>query len=123
LARVLVIDDDPGILSVLRLYLEQHGHECLAARVAAEGLKIIREEAPDIVITDVMMPGMTGGAVYEVVRKEFGPKLPIIVSTGTSLRFSPEDDSLAAFYPKQDDYAELMGLVETLLNRADCPPV
>jgi DNA-binding response OmpR family regulator len=120
---VLVIDDDPEILSVLRIYLEQHGHECLMAERGSLGLKLIREEAPDLVITDVMMPGLTGGAIYEVVRREFGPKLPIIVSTGTSIRFAPGEDPLAAFYPKQDDYEELMGLVETLLKRAECSQV
>lgn len=119
MARVLVIDDDPEIVKVLRLYLEQNGHRCLSADRGNLALKIIREENPDLVITDVMMPGLTGGAVYETIRKEFGADLPVIISTGTSLKFRTSNDPLAAFYPKQDDYDELMDLVNGLLKKRE----
>lgn len=119
MACILVIDDDPEIVKVLRLYLEQHGHRCLSANRGNLALKIIREENPDLVITDVMMPGLTGGAVYETIRKEFGSELPVIISTGTSLKFRTANDPLAAFYPKQDDYDELMELVNGLLKKRE----
>jgi CheY-like chemotaxis protein len=118
-ARVLIVDDDPEILKVLRLYLEQYGHRCLAAHNGSLALRIIREEQPDLVITDVMMPGLTGGALYQSIRQQFGPDLPVIISTGTSLKFKTDDDPLADFCPKQDDYEEMMGLVESLLTKRE----
>lgn len=117
MARILIVDDDPEILGVLHLYLEQRGHHCLIARRGQVAVQIIREERPDLVITDVMMPGLTGGALYELIRREFGPTLPVIVSTGTSLKFRADGDPLVGFYPKQDDYDELMGLIDTLLKK------
>lgn len=119
MARVVVVDDDPEILNVLKLYLEQHDHQCLPAGRGDLALKVIREERPDLVITDVMMPGLTGGAVYETIRSEFGPDLPVIISTGTSLKFRTRNDPLAAFYPKEKDYDELMQLVNGLLKKRE----
>ncbi len=119
MACVLVVDDDPEILKVLRLYLEQFGYRCLTANNGSLALRIIRDEQPDLVITDVMMPGLTGGALYESIRREFGPELPVIISTGTSLKFRTEDDPLAGFCPKQDDYEEMMGLVDALLRKRE----
>lgn len=119
MARVLIVDDDPEILQLLRLHLEQRGHQCLSANRGNLALRLIREEQPHLVITDVMMPGLTGGALYESIRREFGPDLPVIISTGTSLRFRTDEDPMAGFYPKQNDYDELMRMVEELLRRRE----
>jgi PAS domain S-box-containing protein len=78
--KVLVIDDDPGILKVTSLVLEQAGYEVITASDGASGVGLFVERQPHIVITDVGMPGMDG---LEVLRriKEIDPDKEVIVAT------------------------------------------
>ena len=67
---VLIIEDDHNIADLLRLYLEKDGYE---VRIAADGLKgmeAFRKEKPDLILLDVMLPGMDGWAVCRAIRAE-----------------------------------------------------
>ncbi len=66
---VLSIDDDPAMTELLALLLKTHGYEPLTANNGAEGIKVIRRSSPDVVILDLMMPGMDGLQVCTEVRK------------------------------------------------------
>ncbi|HEX8347077.1 MAG TPA: PAS domain S-box protein [Actinoplanes sp.] len=66
MATVLVVDDDPANRELLRTVLGCHGHEVLEAAEAAQGLRLARGQHPDVVVTDVLMPGMDG---YELARE------------------------------------------------------
>lgn len=66
--RVLVVDDNPVILDLLVLNFELEGFTVLQARDGLEALAMARQESPDIVISDVMMPGMDGLALAEELR-------------------------------------------------------
>ncbi len=81
--KVLLIDDDPGIRKILRITLEDAGYEVLTAEDGETGLRMNFEECPDIVITDVRMPGMDG---IEVLRKikAYDPDKEVIVTTAFS---------------------------------------
>lgn len=122
MARILGIDDDDEILALLRIYLEREGHEFIAARGSEQGVNLLNRIRPDLIITDIIMPGLTGGEIYEYIRLELGPQVPVIISTGTNLKFRPNGDPMVAISPKQDDYSGLMELVAEMLGKATGAP-
>ncbi|HUV74039.1 MAG TPA: response regulator, partial [Anaerolineae bacterium] len=60
MSQVLVVDDDPGIVKVVRAYLEQAGFEVSVAYDGKKAMQIARNERPDLVILDLMLPEMDG---------------------------------------------------------------
>jgi DNA-binding response OmpR family regulator len=66
MASILIIDDDPDALSILGTFLEAQGHDARRAATGQEGLAALERDRPDLVILDVMMPGMDG---WEVARR------------------------------------------------------
>lgn len=75
--KLLVIDDDSAVTDLLSLLLKSRGFEVLATNNSAEGLGMIREQQPDLVILDLMMPEMDGWEVCRSVR-QFS-QVPIII--------------------------------------------
>jgi CheY-like chemotaxis protein len=68
--RILAVDDDPTILRLLQVNLEMEGHEVLTAGDGHEALAQLRAEAPEVVLLDVMMPGLDGWQVCEHIRAD-----------------------------------------------------
>jgi DNA-binding response OmpR family regulator len=68
--RILAVDDDPTILRLLQVNLEMEGHEVLTAGDGHEALAQLRAEAPQVVLLDVMMPGLDGWQVCERIRAD-----------------------------------------------------
>jgi CheY-like chemotaxis protein len=85
MARILVIDDDAGILNTVRRTLESRGHAVETADDGAEGIDSIAVRAPDLVITDIFMPGHDGIEVLREIRKAF-PALKVIAMSGGDSR-------------------------------------
>lgn len=56
--KILVVDDDPNVVKLVRLYLERDGHEVLTASDGAAGLELAREEQPSLIVLDLMLPRM-----------------------------------------------------------------
>jgi CheY-like chemotaxis protein len=81
LAFILVIDDDPAILSVAELLLKRDGHEVVVAREASKGLRALEAEPFDLVIVDIFMPEMDGLETINQVHR-LRPALPVIVMSG-----------------------------------------
>ncbi|HEY8491735.1 MAG TPA: response regulator, partial [Dehalococcoidia bacterium] len=80
-ARILVVDDDPGIRSLLQELLDWEGYRVETAGDGAEGLARIRAAPPDLVLLDLMMPGLDGWEVYRRLRAD-GPRgVPVILIT------------------------------------------
>jgi two-component system KDP operon response regulator KdpE len=120
---ILVIDDDPTLLELLPAHLEAAGYRSLAAIDGPSGLQMAFDEKPDLIILDVMMPGMDGWEVCEHLRKE--SDLPIIMLTAKG----EELDKLRGFRLGVDDYvtkpfsfAELVARVGAVLGRAKRAP-
>src|SRR5262245_9196373 len=67
---ILVADDDPQILSMVAMRLGSRGYKVLEARDGAEAMKMAREETPDLVVLDVMMPNMNGWEVARALRQD-----------------------------------------------------
>jgi two-component system, NtrC family, sensor kinase len=78
---ILIIDDEPGVLEGLRDFLEDEGYEVHEAMEAKEGLKVFQSVKPNLVLTDLRMPGMSGMELIGEIRK-INTTTPIIVLTG-----------------------------------------
>jgi DNA-binding response OmpR family regulator len=117
--KVLLIDDDPTLLRFLGEYLIlNHDVEALAATNGPDGLKLAYREHPDLVVLDVMMPGMDGWEVCARMREL--ADVPIILLTAKST----EEDKLRGFRLGVDDYvtkpfsfAELAARIQAVLTR------
>ena len=79
--RVLLIDDDPDVRDSVQALLEYFGYECGIAADGPSGLKRFEEQTWDLVMTDLMLPGMTGWQVVDAIRGRV-PGVPVIVMSG-----------------------------------------
>ncbi len=86
--RVLLIDDDPAVRGVLGDIVAALGYDTEVAASGAEGMALFDLRRFDIVLTDLLMPGMTGWDVVDAVRAR-NPKMPVLIITGSALY--PED--------------------------------
>lgn len=116
--KILLIDDDPTLLDLLGDYVRKAGYQVYQASNGKEGLKKIRQYSPDLVVLDVMMPGMDGWEASERIREKW--TTPIILLTAKSA----EIDKLRGFRIGVDDYitkpfsfAELVARVGAVLAR------
>ncbi|MCL4535723.1 MAG: response regulator transcription factor, partial [Bacteroidetes bacterium] len=125
--RILVIDDDPAVTSVLRRGLSYEGFAVDTAGSGADGLEIARERTPDLVILDIMMPGMDGLEVLSRLRAA-DEGLPVLFLTAKD---APADQ-IQGLQRGADDYVVkpfvfgiLLARVQALLRRseADRPAV
>ena len=80
MTKVLVVDDDPVIVRLLRVNFEMEGYEVATANDGAEGLAVVRAERPDIVVSDVMMPGIDGIAFAAALKADpVLARIPIVL--------------------------------------------
>ncbi len=117
--KILVIDDDPVVLKIATRVLQRAGYEVITAADATDGLNKAAETSPDLVILDVMLPGMDGFDVCRYLRSN--PEtahLPIIMFTGKVL---PREQQMG-YTAGADDYltkpvnaTELLSRVESTL--------
>jgi DNA-binding response OmpR family regulator len=128
--RILVVDDDPDLVEVIRLTLEANGYEVFSAAGGQEGLVKVKEVEPDLIILDVMMDYTTEGFQVSLQLRSPEPdseyaaysKIPILMLTAlhstTSLRFSPDEDYLPVddFVEKPLEPGALVAKVEALLG-------
>jgi len=86
---VLVVDDEPLIVDLLKDFLQLERYRVLTAGNAEEALDILKEESVNVVVSDIGLPGMTGTGLLAKV-KTYYPLIPVILITGFSERFTPE---------------------------------
>ena len=84
MARILIIDDEPQIRSMLRLMLERDGYEVVEAPDGMEGIRAYRRKPADLIITDLIMPNKDGIGMIIELQKEF-PDVKIIAMSGGGL--------------------------------------
>ena len=119
---VLIVDDDPNVVALTRLYLERDGYRVLAAADGARGLALARQERPQLVVLDVMLPRLNGLDVCRALRREPDTQyMPVIMLTARV----EEEDRLAGLDLGADDYVtkpfsprELAARVRAVLRRA-----
>jgi len=120
--RILIIEDELHIVRLVRAYLEKAGYEVLTAVDGPDGLRVARQERPDLVILDLMLPGMDGLDVCRDLRRD--SNVPIIMLTARI----EEIDKLLGLELGADDYVtkpfsprELVARVRAVLRRAEEP--
>ncbi len=119
--RILVVDDDRGIVRLLRAYLEQSGYEVLTAYNGETALHILRRERPDLVVLDLMLPDRDGWDVTRIVRRDEGlAAIPIIMLTARV----EDSDKIVGLELGADDYVtkpfnprEVVARVRAVLRR------
>ena len=80
MARILLIEDSPTERTVLAQMLERNGHEALLAGSAEDGLEMARQQHPDLVLMDVVLPGMSGFQAMRALKREPGTsEIPVII--------------------------------------------
>jgi DNA-binding response OmpR family regulator len=121
--KVLIVDDEPRIVAGVRKYFEQAGFDVLAAHDGPTGLSLARSKAPDLIVLDLMMPGMDGLDVCRELRRE--SNVPIIMLTARV----EEADKLIGLELGADDYVtkpfsprELVARARAVLRRAQAAP-
>ncbi len=119
MAKVLIVEDDPHTRELVRVYLDREGHDVLTAENGIDGLRVAREEAPDIILLDLMLPGMDGRDVCQSLRGE--SDVPIVMLTARV----QEGDRLEGFDLGADDYItkpfsprEVVARIRAVLRRA-----
>lgn len=121
MTRVVVADDDDDILELVRFKLEQAGMDVEAVGDGVTALEACRRETPDLVLLDVMMPGMSGLDVCRTLRDDLGMGLvPVILLTARAQEFDVDQ----GFHAGADDYVvkpfsprELSSRVRAVLAR------
>ncbi len=79
--KILIVDDEPGIIDEVKDYFQEEGFEVHIADTGKEGIEMIKKVNPDLVIVDMKLPDMSGIVVLQTC-KEISPKTKVIVSTG-----------------------------------------
>ena len=104
---ILLMDDDENICKVIRLYLEKEGMNVQVAHDGAAGLDLFHQETPDLVLLDIMMPGMDGIEVIKQIRRE--SSVPVIM-----LELGADDYIVKPFEPK-----ELIARIKAVIRRTE----
>jgi len=117
-ARILVVEDDDAVRASVADSLQALGHQVTQAASGAAALEQLERERPDLMITDYLMPGMTGAELMQRTRRRF-PQLPMIIATGYADMKAIEEvigDDMLLRKPFQ--LAELASSVERALAKA-----
>ena len=119
--NVLVVEDDANILKLMSIRLKKSGFNVLQTENAKEALDVIHSGDADIMVADVMMPGMDGFRLVEKIREE-GNRMPIILATAKeSLEDKKEGFNCGAddYMVKPIEHEELVLRINALIKRAD----
>jgi DNA-binding response OmpR family regulator len=118
--RILVVEDNRNLATGLRNNLEIEGYEVLVAADGTSGLALARSESPDLIVLDLMLPGMDGYRVLRTLRED-GLDTPVLILSARG----EETDKVLGFQLGADDYVakpfgllELLARIDALLRRA-----
>jgi two-component system, OmpR family, response regulator VicR len=119
--RIFYFEDDPEMIDLVNLILGRIGYEVKGTASGAAGLDTVKEEVPDLILLDLMMPGMDGWDIYHQLKaNDITKNIPVIVVTA---RAQPIDRVLGLHIAKVDGYLckpfhpkELQDSVELVLN-------
>ena len=119
---VLVVEDDSNIAELLRLYLEKEGYCVLTAADGLKGVELFRTGDPDLVLLDLMLPGLDGWGVCRTIRQS--SQVPIIMLTAkgetvdkvSGLKMGADD-----YITKPFEMKEVLARIEAVLRRGALP--
>ena len=121
--KILIIDDDADVVMVVRSRLEAQGYEVVTAYSGDAGIEEIKNENPDIIVLDVVLPGRNGYEVCAKIKADKELSRPVIMLTSRN----KEVDKQMGFICKADAYVikprsgeDLLPHIERLINREAC---
>jgi DNA-binding response OmpR family regulator len=121
--RILIVEDDAALMLGLTSVIGDEGYEPHAARTGPEGLRLAKELRPDLIVLDIMLPGMSGFEICKRVRDERIPSKVLMLTAKDE-----EDDKIFGFELGADDYLtkpfslrELLARIRAMLRRDDVP--
>jgi len=121
--KILVVDDEELSLRLVEAMLAPEGYEIMLAHSGQEGLEKAKESSPDVILLDIMMPGMNGYEVLRILRRQ--SNIPVIMLTAIKEKTSVID----SFHLGADDYVrkpfmkgELLARIRTKLRRTATDP-
>ena len=123
--RILIVDDDPEIRAVLRLVLEDAGNTVETAPDGRTALELVTAAPPDLLITDLIMPRLSGWSLFARVRR-LAPTLPIILISGSDPGVRHHEASLpehTVFLRKPLALDQLLATVVRLLAERGSGPI
>ena len=121
--KILIVEDDAALMLGLTSLIGDEGYEPHAARTGPEGLRLAKELRPDLIVLDIMLPGMSGFEICKRVRDERIPSKVLMLTAKDE-----EDDKIFGFELGADDYLtkpfslrELLARIRAMLRRDDVP--
>ncbi len=121
MAKIMVVDDEPDLLEVVKLILESDGYQVVTANSGQEALDLIEKEMPDLVLLDIIMPRMDGWEVFSRIKSNSKTHdIPVIMLTAKDQRI---DKLIGLHVVRVDDYitkpfgrAELLERIKRVLQ-------
>jgi two-component system, OmpR family, response regulator VicR len=119
--KIVYIEDDPEMIDLVELILSRHGFDITGAHGGRQGIDVVHQKSPDLVLLDLMMPDLDGWDVYQQLKAdEATANIPVIVITAKAQSI---DKVLGLHIAKVDDYIskpfrpqELLDSVDKILN-------
>ena len=120
---ILIVEDDNNIADLLRLYLEKEGYQATIAADGTQGIDLYRKLRPDLVLLDVMMPGVDGWGVLRAIRQD--SQTPVIMLTAkgeTTDKVSGLKQGADDYITKPFEMKEVLARIEAVLRRSGIEP-
>jgi len=116
--KILVVDNDMKLLSIIQEYLELYHYQVTTAATGLDAIRLLRSENYHVLITDIVMPDISGLGIIEIARKEF-PELPVIAMTGygKQVKNLTTERSPDYYLEKPFNLAELSTAIESVLPK------
>ena len=125
MARVLVVEDNPANMKLTTLILHSAGHSVLGAVDAETGLRVARDEQPDLILMDIQLPGMDGLVATAILKEDSDTAhIPIVALSALAMKADAERSQTAgcdAYIVKPLRYKELYAVMERLLKESQPP--
>jgi len=116
--RILVVDNDKKLLSIIQEYLELCHYQVTTTATGLDALRLLRSENYHVLLTDIVMPDISGLGLIEISRKEF-PGLPVIAMTGygKQVKGLTTERSPDYYLEKPFNFSELSRVIESVLHK------
>ncbi len=122
MARILVVDDSPTDSHKMTHLLAKHGHQVLTAATGSDGIEVASEEQPDVILMDVVMPGINGfQATRELTRAHSTKHIPVIIVSSKAEeadRIWGERQGATGYVTKPVDDSKVLDVVNRVLAGA-----
>lgn len=120
MTKILIVDDEKDIVETLSFMLQAKGYEIISAYDGEEGLKLAKEEKPDLIILDVMMPKINGYKICRLLKYDAKYKnIPIIMVTARSQdndKLIGEETGADEYITKPFDFSDVLSVINKYTN-------